>query len=79
MTASARRRLLDLPAALEIALIAGARDTQPVRGLTHGFYRGFPADPSQPRQFAAFRGALTAVPTNVRFQGVISTDRRNTF
>ncbi len=42
MTASARTRLLDLPPAIELALIAGARDADPVRGLTHGFYK-YPA------------------------------------
>jgi hypothetical protein len=31
-----------LPAAAEAALIAGARDTEPVKGLTHGFYK-YPA------------------------------------
>jgi hypothetical protein len=35
VTASARRPLLHLPAPLEFALIAGARDVEPVRGLTH--------------------------------------------
>src|SRR2546428_1388087 len=33
---------LDLPAAAQAALIAGARDPEPVRGLTHGFYK-YPA------------------------------------
>jgi DNA methylase len=31
--------MLKLPAAAEAALLAGARDLQPVRGLTHGFYK----------------------------------------
>jgi hypothetical protein len=35
-------RLLKLPSAAEKALIDGARDTEPVRGLTHGFYK-YPA------------------------------------
>jgi DNA methylase len=36
------RTLLRLPAGLEKTLIDGARDTEPVRGLTHGFYK-YPA------------------------------------
>jgi hypothetical protein len=35
-------RFLDLPAASQIALIEGARDSEPVRGLTHGYYK-YPA------------------------------------
>lgn len=35
-------RYLDLAAATESALIAGARDASPVRGLTHGYYK-YPA------------------------------------
>ena len=35
-------RYLDLPAAAEAALIAGARDVRPVKGLTHGYYK-YPA------------------------------------
>jgi hypothetical protein len=34
--------LLNLPSAAEVALIDGARDSEPVRGLTHGFYK-YPA------------------------------------
>ncbi len=33
---------LDLSAAAEAALIAGARDVTPVKGLTHGYYK-YPA------------------------------------
>ena len=35
-------RYLDLPGAAEAALIAGARDGSPVKGLTHGYYK-YPA------------------------------------
>jgi hypothetical protein len=35
-------RYLNLPAAAEAALIAGARDGSPVKGLTHGYYK-YPA------------------------------------
>lgn len=35
-------RYLDLPVAAEAALIAGARDVSPVKGLTHGYYK-YPA------------------------------------
>src|ERR1700675_4977656 len=35
-------RYLDLPVAAEAALIAGARDISPVKGLTHGYYK-YPA------------------------------------
>jgi|SRR5665213_205993 len=35
-------RYLDLPATAEAALIAGARDASPVKGLTHGYYK-YPA------------------------------------
>ncbi len=34
--------LLDISPAAEVALIEGARDAEPVRGLTHGFYK-YPA------------------------------------
>lgn len=37
-----QRCLLKLPAAAQAALVAGARDLEPVRGLTHGFYK-YPA------------------------------------
>lgn len=37
-----RRPLLRLPTDCEAALIAGARDADPVKGLTHGFYK-YPA------------------------------------
>jgi hypothetical protein len=36
------QRYLTLPAAAEAALIAGARDVTPVKGLTHGYYK-YPA------------------------------------
>src|SRR5471030_1631085 len=36
------RSLLELSAAAQRTLIAGARDPEPVRGLTHGFYK-YPA------------------------------------
>jgi hypothetical protein len=42
MTESRWQRLLQLPSAAESALIAGARDIEPVKGLTHGFYK-YPA------------------------------------
>src|SRR5665213_2369691 len=35
-------RYLDLPATAGAALIAGARDASPVKGLTHGYYK-YPA------------------------------------
>jgi len=34
--------MLDLPSDAQLALVAGARDAVPVRGLTHGFYK-YPA------------------------------------
>jgi len=34
--------MLDLPAPVQAALVAGARDLEPVRGLTHGYYK-YPA------------------------------------
>jgi hypothetical protein len=34
--------MLHLPAAAQASLVAGARDLEPVRGLTHGFYK-YPA------------------------------------
>src|SRR6202030_3611089 len=37
-----RPSMLHLPAAAQAALVAGARDLEPVRGLTHGFYK-YPA------------------------------------
>ncbi len=37
-----RPSMLHLPAAAQSALVAGARDLEPVRGLTHGFYK-YPA------------------------------------
>lgn len=37
-----QRCFLKLPAAAQAALVAGARDLEPVRGLTHGFYK-YPA------------------------------------
>src|SRR5438105_11514500 len=42
MGASSEKPLLQLSVALQTALIAGARNTEPVRGLTHGFYK-YPA------------------------------------
>jgi hypothetical protein len=42
MTRSPSPRFLRLPAAAEAGLINGARDTDPVKGLTHGFYK-YPA------------------------------------
>ena len=42
MTKLRRLSLLDLPTAAQVGLVAGARDTTPVRGLTHGFYK-YPA------------------------------------
>jgi hypothetical protein len=41
-TRSRGPRMLDLPAAAQSALVAGARDLEPVKGLTHGFYK-YPA------------------------------------
>jgi hypothetical protein len=42
MSDSHRSKYLDLALAAEEALIAGARDTSPVKGLTHGYYK-YPA------------------------------------
>src|SRR5882672_9092460 len=42
MAQSGSRRTLSLSAAAQERLIAGARDREPVRGLTHGFYK-YPA------------------------------------
>jgi len=42
MTKSRKSRYLDLSAPSEAALIAGARDVCPVKGLTHGYYK-YPA------------------------------------
>ncbi|MGH8523256.1 MAG: DNA methyltransferase [Gammaproteobacteria bacterium] len=42
MPDSPRRLMLDLPAFVQAALVAGARDSEPVRGLTHGYYK-YPA------------------------------------
>ena len=42
MRQSCTKLLLELPGAAEVALIRGARDTEPVRGLTHSFYK-YPA------------------------------------
>src|SRR4051812_43309323 len=42
MSATRRNRFLRLPDAKQAALIAGARDGEPVKGLTHGFYK-YPA------------------------------------
>jgi hypothetical protein len=51
MTEPRRSSLIRLSATAESALIAGARDTEPVKGLTHGFYK-YPA-----RFSPAFAGA----------------------
>ena len=42
MSESSGSPLLDISPAAEVALIEGARDAEPVRGLTHGFYK-YPA------------------------------------
>lgn len=42
MDESATRTHLHLPESVQAALVAGARDAAPVRGLTHGFYK-YPA------------------------------------
>jgi hypothetical protein len=42
MIAPVQTKLLSLPNFAQAALIAGARDTAPVKGLTHGFYK-YPA------------------------------------
>lgn len=42
MTRNRNRRYLDMAADAEAALVAGARDEQPVKGLTHGYYK-YPA------------------------------------
>src|SRR5579883_2862267 len=42
MTASRTRSLLTLPVFVQEALVAGALSAEPVRGLTHGFYK-YPA------------------------------------
>src|SRR6266404_3357091 len=42
MTKLRRPPMLALPASSQAALVAGARDLEPVRGLTHGFYK-YPA------------------------------------
>jgi hypothetical protein len=42
MTELPRPPLLDMAATAEAALVADARDPEPVRGLTHGFYK-YPA------------------------------------
>jgi hypothetical protein len=42
MTKLRRPPMLALPAAAQAALVAGARNLEPVRGLTHGFYK-YPA------------------------------------
>ena len=49
-----RQRLVTLSTAAQMALIAGARDLEPVRGLTHGFYK-YPARFSP----SFVRGAIT--------------------
>lgn len=42
MAESTARTILQLPEQVQAALVAGARDVAPVRGLTHGFYK-YPA------------------------------------
>lgn len=42
MTDTPRRSMLVLSAFVQAALVAGARDSEPVRGLTHGYYK-YPA------------------------------------
>lgn len=42
MTRARKRKYLDVPIEAEAALIASARSTAPVRGLTHGYYK-YPA------------------------------------
>ena len=42
MSRAAADDSLDLNEAVQATLIAGARDAEPVRGLTHGFYK-YPA------------------------------------
>jgi hypothetical protein len=42
MRESGRRLLIELIETAQVALVAGARDAEPVRGLTHGFYK-YPA------------------------------------
>lgn len=42
MTDTPRRSMLELSAFVQAALVAGARDSEPVRGLTHGYYK-YPA------------------------------------
>ena len=39
---NADREFVKLPLEAQLALIAGARDLEPVRGLTHGYYK-YPA------------------------------------
>ena len=42
MRESRRRLLVELTETAQVALVEGARDAEPVRGLTHGFYK-YPA------------------------------------
>jgi hypothetical protein len=42
MTKFQSSSLVDVPVSAQAALVAGARDLKPVRGLTHGFYK-YPA------------------------------------
>lgn len=42
MAQKSKSHYLDIPAAIEAVLIAGARDGEPVKGLTHGYYK-YPA------------------------------------
>ena len=39
---AAKPNFVVLPSAAQLALITGARDAEPVRGLTHGYYK-YPA------------------------------------
>ena len=51
-------RYLDLPAASEAALITGARDDSPVKGLTHGYYK-YPARFSPASRVPQLRRSLS--------------------
>ena len=42
MTKLRRPGMLDIPALAQAAMVAGARNSEPVKGLTHGFYK-YPA------------------------------------
>ena len=69
MRRSIRRLQLDLDTAVQTVLIEGARNTQPVRGLTHGFYK-YPAcfSPAfvraQPSEHSRNRVISASIPTS---------------